>query len=103
MHKVRKNSLSPCYSTNNKENVQIQNIQNPTGISFKNLEQARKKKTLDYEKEKKTINTNRTPPGHYQFFMKPSYTPTQCEDRQRQSKRDGQKSIDDFRSSLKSK
>ena len=45
MHKVRKNSLSPCYSTANKENFPIDNLISPPGISFRNLEEVRKKKT----------------------------------------------------------
>ena len=51
------------------------------------------KKILDYEKEKKYTANNRTPPGHHDFFTKPSYTPNQGPDRQRQSKREAEKSI----------
>lgn len=81
MHRVRKNSLSPCCSTNNKENANFDNIVTPTGISFRNLEQARKKKTIDFERERKSAVANRTPPGHQDNFVKPSYTPVQATDR----------------------
>lgn len=47
MQRLRKNSLSPCYTAANKENLPIDNLTSPIGISFKNLEEARKKKTID--------------------------------------------------------
>ena len=81
MHKVRKNSLSPCYSTANKENFPIDNLISPPGISFRNLEEVRKKKTTHEPKS----HLNRTPNGG-QDHKKSSFTPIQ-QDRQRESRR----------------
>ena len=58
MQKARKSSLSPCYSTNNKENLPIDNFNTPFGLSFKNLEEVRKKKVTQ------VLFDNSTPKPH---------------------------------------
>lgn len=47
MQKGRKSSLSPCYVSSNKENIQLDNFVPPSGLSFRNLEKQRSKKTKD--------------------------------------------------------
>lgn len=60
MSKFRKSSLSPCYAVTNKENLPLDN-----GISFKNLEKAKKLQTYYHanpiQSQSSLVSISRTP------------------------------------------
>jgi hypothetical protein len=116
MQRVRKNSLSPCYTTANKENLPIDNLTSPIGISFKNLEEARKKKNIEpsvnpkmslnqfFFKNTPISNVNAASHGHSTLGMNLEETGSKRSGKVLESaRRETDKSIEDYRSSLKSK
>lgn len=114
MNRLRKTSLSPCYSNMNKENLAIDNANCPIGISFRNLEEVRKKKIIDVGPhksneyyftsgtfKKNSPSTNDKPVTVFrEMVAKIGAGGERISDT---SRKDSEKSVDEYRSSLRSK